>query len=142
MAVTELANTINTTPDMVHYYTKMAFITASKNPNNGYKIYGKSARNRLKFILSARELNFSVAEVKSILIEADKGYSAYPLVRDIVEHHFTETEQQFQAALLFRKELSKAINDWQDKADKTPTGDMICHLIDSADNTHLGGNNE
>jgi len=142
MTVTELANAINTTPDTVRYYTKMALITASKNPNNGYKIYGKSAQNRLKFILSARQLNFSVAEIKSILIEADKGHSACPLVRDIVEHHLTETEQQFQAALLLREKLSKAINDWQDKPDKTPTGDMICHLIESADNTDQGGNNE
>jgi MerR family Zn(II)-responsive transcriptional regulator of zntA len=142
MTVTELANAINTTPDTVRYYTKMALITASKNPNNGYKIYGKSAQNRLKFILSARQLNFSVAEIKNILIETDKGHSACPLVRDIVEHHLTETEQQFQAALLLREKLSKAINDWQDKPDKTPTGDMICHLIESADNTDQGGNNE
>jgi MerR family Zn(II)-responsive transcriptional regulator of zntA len=142
MTVTELANAISTTPDTVRYYTKMALITARKNPNNGYKIYGKSAQNRLKFILSARQLNFSVAEIKSILIETDKGHSACPLVRDIVEHHLTETEQQFQAALLLREKLSKAINDWQDKPDKTPTGDMICHLIESADNTDQGGNNE
>jgi DNA-binding transcriptional MerR regulator len=142
MTVTELANAINTTPDTVRYYTKMAFITARKNPNNGYKIYGKGAYNRLKFILSARQLNFSVAEIKSILIEADKGHSACPLVREIIEHHLTETEKQFQAALLLREKLSKAINDWQDKADKTPTGDMICHLIESADNTDQGGNNE
>jgi DNA-binding transcriptional MerR regulator len=142
MTVTELANAISTTPDTVRYYTKMALITARKNPNNGYKIYGKSAQNRLKFILSARQLNFSVAEIKNILIETDKGHSACPLVRDIVEHHLTETEQQFQAALLLREKLSKAINDWQDKPDKTPTGDMICHLIESADNTDQGGNNE
>jgi DNA-binding transcriptional MerR regulator len=142
MTVTELANAISTTPDTVRYYTKMALITARKNPNNGYKIYGKSAQNRLKFILSARQLNFSVAEIKSILIEADKGHSACPLVRDIVEHHLTETEQQFQSALLLREKLSKAINDWQDKPDKTPTGDMIYHLIESADNTDQGGNNE
>jgi MerR family Zn(II)-responsive transcriptional regulator of zntA len=142
MTVTELANAISTTPDTVRYYTKMALITARKNPNNGYKIYGKSAQNRLKFILSARQLNFSVAEIKSILIETDKGHSACPLVRDIVEHHLTETEQQFQAALLLREKLSKAINDWQDKPDKTPTGDMICHLIESADKTDQGGNNE
>ncbi|MFT6919345.1 MAG: MerR family Zn(II)-responsive transcriptional regulator of zntA [Cognaticolwellia sp.] len=85
---------------------------------------------------------FSVTEIKSILIEADKGHSACPLVREIIEHHLTETEQQFQAALLLREKLSKAINDWQDKPDKTPTGDMICHLIDSEDNTDQGGNNE
>jgi len=64
MTVTELANVISTTPDTVPYYNKMAFITARKKPNNGYKTYGKSAQNRLKFMLSARQLNFSVARSK------------------------------------------------------------------------------
>jgi hypothetical protein len=35
MTVTELANAINTTLEPVCHYTKMAFITARKNPNKG-----------------------------------------------------------------------------------------------------------
>ncbi|MFT6919344.1 MAG: MerR family Zn(II)-responsive transcriptional regulator of zntA [Cognaticolwellia sp.] len=58
MTVTELANAINTTPDTVRYYTKIAFITARKNPNNGYKIDGKDAYNRLKFIFSDRDQKY------------------------------------------------------------------------------------
>ena len=131
MRVTELANAMNTTPDTVRYYTKIEFITASKNPTNGYKNYGKTAQNRLKFILSARQLNFSVAEIKSILLESDKGHSACPLVREIIENHLAETEKQFQAAFELREKLRNAIDDWQSKPDKTPTGNMICHLIET-----------
>ena len=122
MRVTALANAMNTTSDTVRYYTKIGFITPSKSPTNGYKNYGKNAQNRLKFILSARQLNFSVTEIKSILIESDKGHSACPLVR--------ETEKQFQAAFQLREKLRNAINDWQRKPDKAPTGHMICHLIE------------
>ncbi|WP_081180910.1 MerR family DNA-binding protein [Colwellia sp. PAMC 21821] len=130
MRVTELANALNTTPDTVRYYTKIEFITPRKNPDNGYKIYGKSAQNRLNFILSARQLNFSVAEIKNILIESDKGHAPCPLVRETIEHHLAETEKQFQAALLLREKLRSAIKDWQNKPDKAPTGHMICHLIE------------
>jgi DNA-binding transcriptional MerR regulator len=131
MTVTELANAMNTTPDTVRYYTKIEFITASKNPTNGYKNYGKSAQIRLKFILSARQLNFSVTEIKNILAESDKGHSACPLVREIIEYRLTETEKQFQAAKQLREKLKNAINDWQTKPDKAPTGHMICHLIEA-----------
>ncbi|ASP49279.1 MerR family transcriptional regulator [Cognaticolwellia beringensis] len=130
MRVTELANAMNTTPDTVRYYTKIKFITPSKNPDNGYKNYGESAQNRLKFILSARQLNFSVTEIKSILIESDKGHTACPMVRDIIVQHLNETEKQFQAALLLREKLKNVINEWQNKPDKAPTGHMICHLIE------------
>ena len=144
MKVTELARTLNTTPDTVRYYTKVRLIMPIKSAGNGYKIYGKQAQQRLKFILSARQLDFSVAEIKDILVEADKGHTACPIVRKIIEYRLAETENQFQGALRLRKKLKSAINDWQNKPDKTPTGHMICHLIegDIRDDAQIGVNNE
>ncbi len=130
MRVTELANAMNTTPDTVRFYTRIGLIVPIKSPDNGYKTYGEKVQQRLKFILSARQLDFSVEEVKAILTEADKGHTACPLVREIVEHRLAETEKEFQAAFLLREKLSNAINDWQSKPDKAPTGRMICHLIE------------
>lgn len=141
MRVTELANAMNTTADTVRYYTRIGLISPVKNPENGYKTYGKPVQQRLKFILSARQLGFSVEEIKDILTEADKSQSVCPLVRDIVEHRLAETEKQFQAALLLREKLRNAISDWQSKPDKAPTGHMICHLIEG-DTSHRGKNNE
>lgn len=91
-------------------------------------------QQRLKFILSARQLDFSVPEIKDILTESDKGHTACPLVREIVEHRLAETEKQFQAALLLREKLRNAIDDWQYKPNKAPSGHMICHLIEGESN--------
>lgn len=132
MRVTELARELNTTPDTVRYYTRIGLISPVKSPDNGYKFYDKTTQHRLKFILSARQLDFSVDEIKEILTEADKGQTACPLVRQIIEHRLAETEKQFQAALLLREKLTSAISDWQTKPNKTPTGHMICHLIEGA----------
>jgi len=132
MRVTELAKALNTTPDTVRYYTRIGLISPVKSPENGYKSYGKTLQHRLKFILSARQLDFSVEEIKGILAEADKGHTACPLVREIVEHRLAETEKQFQAALLLREKLRNAISDWQTKPNKAPTGHMICHLIEGS----------
>jgi len=133
MKVTEFANSMNTTPDTVRYYTRIGLLTPNKGSENGYKVFGKPEQKRLKFILSARQLDFSVEEITDILTQADKGHSACPLVRDIVEQRLVATEKQFQEAMLLRKRLKKAINDWQDKPDKAPTGEMICHLIEGED---------
>ena len=145
MRVTELANALNTTPDTVRYYTRIGLIEPIKSPVNGCKTYGKTVQQRLKFILSARQLDFSVEEIREILTEADKGHTACPLVREIVEHRLAETEKQFQEALLLREKLRNAISDWQSKPDKAPTGQMICHLIEGdalEDNNSQGGNDE
>ena len=140
MRVTELAKAMDTTPDTVRYYTRIGLIVPIKSSNNGYKDYGEKLQQRLKFILSARQLDFSVEEIKEILAESDKGHTACPLVREIVEHRLAETEKQFQAALLLREKLRNAIDDWQDKPNKAPTGHMICHLIEGE--ARQGGNNE
>ncbi len=135
MKVSQLAKVLNTTPDTVRYYSRIGLIMPIKNTENGYKSYNQQAQQRLKFILSARQLDFSVEEIKEILLVADNGRTACPLVREIVEHRLAETEKKFNDALALRNVLRNAIDDWKSKPDKSPTGDMLCHLIQ-------GGNDE
>ncbi|MBL1386358.1 MAG: MerR family DNA-binding protein [Colwellia sp.] len=129
MKVSQLAKVLNTTPDTVRYYSRIGLIMPIKNTENGYKSYNQQAQQRLKFILSARQLDFSVEEIKEILLVADNGSTACPLVREIVEHRLAETEKKFNDALILRNVLRSAIDDWKSKPDKSPTGDMLCHLI-------------
>lgn len=145
MRVTESAKALSTTPDTVRYYTRIGLIEPKKNLENGYKYYDQAVQQRLKFILNARQLGFSVNEIREILTESDKGHTACPLVRKIVEHRLAETEKQFQSALQLREKLKNAINDWQSKPDKAPTGHMICHLIEGEaleSNKNQGGHDE
>ncbi|TMP50752.1 MULTISPECIES: MerR family DNA-binding protein [unclassified Pseudoalteromonas] len=135
MKVSQLAKVLNTTPDTVRYYSRIGLVMPIKNTENGYKSYNQQAQQRLKFILSARQLDFSVEEIKEILLVADNGSTACPLVREIVEHRLAETEKKFNDALALRNVLRNAIDDWKSKPDKSPTGDMLCHLIQ-------GGNDE
>jgi DNA-binding transcriptional MerR regulator len=129
MKVSVLAKALNTTPDTVRYYSRIGLITPMKNTENGYKNYNKVAQQRLKFILSARQLDFSVDEIKEILTVADSGSTACPLVRELVEHRLTETEKQFNDALALREKLRSAIDDWKSKPDKSPSVEQLCHLI-------------
>ena len=84
MKVTELAKKLNTTPDTVRYYTRKKLLTPGKLVN-GYKYYSQSEFERLKFILSARQLGFSVKDIVQIFNDADHGKSAFPLVRSIIK---------------------------------------------------------
>lgn len=129
MKVSELAKALKTTPDTVRYYSRIGLVKPTKSAVNGYKTYNKTAQQRLKFIISARRLDFSVEEIKEILNVADSGNTACPLVREIVEHRLSETEKKFSDAFELRESLRDAIDDWKRKPNKSPTGDMLCHLI-------------
>lgn len=134
MKVTELAKEFGTTPDTVRYYTRLKLLNPAKS-ENGYKYYPLTEISRLKFILSARHLGFSVSDIRHIIDEASLGKSACPLVRSLIKERLADTEKQFQAMLALRKNMNDALAQWDVKEDKTPTSTMVCHLIDSFEPT-------
>ncbi|MBL4941274.1 MAG: MerR family DNA-binding protein [Colwellia sp.] len=130
MKVSELAKNLTITPDTVRFYTRNGFLTPLKNAENGYKSYTLKDQKRLAFIISARDLGFSVNDIANILQEADQGHTACDLVRELIEKKLIETERQFQQTLALRNRLQSAIIDWQNKPNKAPSSEMICHLIE------------
>lgn len=130
MRVNELAKLAEVSADTVRYYTRIGFLNPLKSPSNGYKNYGDKDRQRLHFIINARRLGFSVKEIGQIFQQADRGKTVCPMVRNLIEHHLQETEKQFRQTQALRKRLQTALKDWQNKPDRAPTGNMICHLVE------------
>ncbi|MCF6301364.1 MAG: MerR family transcriptional regulator [Proteobacteria bacterium] len=130
MKVSELAEKLKTTADTVRYYTQQGFLMPVKNSENGYKNYGIKDQHRLRFVLSARGLGFSVKDISHILNHSEKGETACPLVRSLIEERLAYTDEQFKKTKVLRNRMKKAISQWQSRPDKDPTGDMVCHLIE------------
>ncbi|GFD67305.1 MerR family transcriptional regulator [Alteromonas sp. KUL106] len=137
MTVNEIATSLATTADTVRYYTRLGLVTPGKS-DNGYKFYSNSDQSRLRFILSARQLGFSVKDIKQILQEADHGKSACALVRKLIKTRLDETEKQFQEMLQLRKRMKRALKQWDVMEDKAPTSHMVCHLIENVNSSGIG----
>lgn len=130
MRVNQLAREIGVTGDTVRFYTRIGYLKPAKNPSNGYKVYSPKDRRLLRFILSARQLGFSVEDIGRILHTADQGHSPCPLVRELIQQRLTENEKQFHDSSRLRRRMRDAIDAWSRKPDREPTGDMVCHLIE------------
>jgi DNA-binding transcriptional MerR regulator len=130
MRVNQLANSLDVTADTVRFYTREGFLHPERCARNGYKEYSEIDRKRLRFILSARQLGFSVADIAHILEEADRGKSPCPVARRLIEQRLEEVESRFMDMLALRDRMKSAIVDWDRKPDRAPTGDMVCHLIE------------
>lgn len=128
MKVKALAEKLNTTPDTVRYYARLGLLHPTKS-ENGYKYFSEADKVRLQFILNTRSLGFSVSDIKNILIEADGGRTACPMVRELIQQKLAETERQFQEMLKLREKMKSALSAWDNMDDKLPTPDMVCHLI-------------
>jgi DNA-binding transcriptional MerR regulator len=130
MRVNKLAAELGVTADTVRYYTRKGFLKPIKNNSNGYKEYLTADYHRLRFILTARQLGFSVIDIGEILEEVDSGKSACPLVRQLIKQRLGEVEQRFQDMAALRRRMLLAVDEWSCKPDKEPSSHSICHLID------------
>ena len=100
MLVSEIAERTKTTVDTIRFYSRIGYLRPTKDPINGYRIYGETDAVRMRFILSARHLGFSVDDVGQLLRQANAGESPCSLARDIVKKRLEETGQSFSEMLL------------------------------------------
>jgi DNA-binding transcriptional MerR regulator len=131
MRVLKVAQILSTTPDTVRFYTRTGLLHPAVNSENGYKDYTAGDVSRLKFILAARNLGFSVDDIRSILSRTDENHSACSLVRDLINKRLEETEMRFQEMVELRSRMQAAAKVWNNMDDRAPSNQSICHLIES-----------
>ena len=130
MRVNELAKAMGVTGDTVRYYTRIGLLSPGRDPANGYKTFGEKEQRRLRFIIDARSLGFSVEDIRQILDVADHGKTPCPMVRELIEVRLRELEERFQHMASLRQRMRDAVNAWKNAPDKEPDGHAICHLIE------------
>jgi MerR family transcriptional regulator, Zn(II)-responsive regulator of zntA len=115
----------------VRHYTRIGLLHPMRNRVNNYKVYAPSDAARLRFIVAAKNLGFTLAEINHILDEAEHGNSPCPSVRQIIEHRIEENRSKIKELQKLQKKMESAVKDWQNLQDSTPNGDSVCHIIES-----------
>lgn len=126
-----LAKRTNVPLFTVRYYTRIGLLKPSRDLRNGYKIYKPADKDRLRFIHSAKELGFTLAEIEEILNHSSNGDSPCPMVRDIVAIRVKENRERLREMKRQQKRLESALEMWNSMKNAEPDGHSICHLIES-----------
>ena len=131
LTVTELARQSGATPHAVRYYTRVGLLRPRQNPDNGYHLYKPREVGWLRFIQQAKQLGYTLNEIKEIMHDADQGRSPCPRVREILQQRIVENRRRLEELMALQTRMENALLDWADKADGIPDGDSVCHLIES-----------
>ena len=131
LTVSELANRSGATPHAVRYYTRMGLLRPERNPDNGYHLYKPREINWLRFIRQAKQLGYTLNEVKAIMHDADRGQSPCPRVREILQRRIVENRRHLEELIDLQTRMEEALLEWADKPDGVPDGHSVCHLIES-----------
>lgn len=82
MTIGRLADEVGVSIDTVRYYERRGLLPEPRRTGAGYRSYGDADRWRLRFILRAKELGFTLREIEELLTRVvDRSGDAAAAVR-------------------------------------------------------------
>jgi Cu(I)-responsive transcriptional regulator len=110
LAIGDLARATGTNVETIRYYERIGLLAAPARTRSNYRAYGQVHLNRLSFVRRARDLGFSLAQVRGLLGLADQPDRPCEAVDAIARQHLVEVERKLADLAALRRELDTIIS--------------------------------
>ncbi|MBE0577924.1 helix-turn-helix domain-containing protein [Devosia sp.] len=127
----ELARRTGCNLETIRYYEKIGMIPDPPRTTSGYRIYDDTHVSRLRFILRARELGFSIDDIRGLLVLVDGGTQTCAEVKERTERHLADVRAKI--ADLRRIEKVLAVTAAQCSGDDAPGCPVLETLASQGD---------
>ncbi|MCU7917052.1 MAG: MerR family DNA-binding protein [Candidatus Thiodiazotropha sp. (ex Epidulcina cf. delphinae)] len=131
LTVNELAVQSGAPAHVVRYYVRIGLIRPAGHQENGYRQFDNKEVSRLRFIRMAKQLGFTLNEIKQITRHSDLGNSPCGDVRRIIQQRIKENREKIEQMLQLQTRMEQALEQWKQMPDGIPDGNSVCHLIES-----------
>jgi len=125
MKIGELSKMTDVSIDTVRYYEKRGLIPRSVRSASGYRQYNKHDATRLKFIVQAKELGFTLDEIGQLLALRRDGRACIE-VRSVAESKAQEIDMKIQKLSRMRQTLLELAEQCEKSSDNDP-----CPILNS-----------
>jgi len=109
LTIGDLAKATDTKVETVRYYERIGLLPAPARTGGNYRSYAAEHLGRLSFIRRARDLGFSLDQVRELLDLADQRDRSCEAVDAIARQHLAEVERKIADLAALRRELSEVI---------------------------------
>ena len=93
--------------ETIRYYEKVGVMPNPPRTAAGYRIYGEDHVSRLRFVLRARELGFSLDDVRGLLTLVDGGTQTCAEVKERTEAHLANVRAKIRDLKRIERVLAK-----------------------------------
>lgn len=90
LPIGELSRLTGVNIETIRYYEKIRMMPKPPRSTGGHRIYGKIEKRALTFIRRARELGFTLAEIRALLALGGPGKASCADVQKIATHHLED----------------------------------------------------
>jgi Cu(I)-responsive transcriptional regulator len=109
MNIGELARATDTKPETIRYYEQIGLLPEPPRTAGNYRDYAAAHVSRLTFTRRARELGFSVEQIRALLALADEKEQSCAAVDAIARAHLDEVKRKLADLVSLRRELELVI---------------------------------
>lgn len=102
----QLARSTGCNLETIRYYEKIGLLLKPLRNPNGYRIYTHTDVKRLRFVLRARELGFTLEEIRQLIGLASVSTSSCDEINHIAQVHISQIKTKIQ-------DLSKMLDTLQ-----------------------------
>lgn len=129
MATTFPIGRLATAADMptatIRYYEKIGLLATPARTDSNYRVYDQDDLARLTFIRRAREIGFTIDQVRSLLAFSDQREGDCCTVTALTEEHLAAVEQKIADLTVLKNHLTNLLASCR--------GGVVsdCRIIDS-----------
>lgn len=105
-----LARRTGTKVETVRYYERIGLLPAPRRTAGNYRAYSATHLNRLSFVRRARDLGFSIEQLRDLLSLADQKDRPCEAVDRIAREHLSAVERKIRDLQALRRELDTIIS--------------------------------
>jgi Cu(I)-responsive transcriptional regulator len=109
MNIGELARTADTKAETIRYYERIGLLPAPPRTAGNYRDYSAVHASRLSFARRARDLGFSIEQIRALLDLADQKERPCEAVDVIAREHLAEVKRKLADLTALRRELESLI---------------------------------
>lgn len=110
LAIGELGRATGTRVETIRYYERIGLLPRPARTAGNYRAYGEAELGRLSFIRRARDLGFSLDQVRALLRLSDDRNQDCASVDRIASEHLREVDRKLADLSALRRELKAAID--------------------------------
>lgn len=107
----ELAKVCGVKADTLRFYEKNGLLSPGLRNDSGYRVYGEQDRRRLEFIIRAKSVGFSLADIGELLaLDTNKARVTCQEVKAVADAKLSQVEQKILELTRFRENLKELSN--------------------------------
>lgn len=105
MNIGALAQLTGVSTDTLRYYEREQLLAAPRRAANGYRVYGESDAQRVRFVRSAQAMGFSLTEIRAILPQMEAGQLQRADIEARLGDKLAEIDRQIERLQQLRQEV-------------------------------------